>query len=138
MSALWIGFLVAAATMPPPVQGSFCERLAGQTGMAAEHAKPGETPHLWSTRMFNLAQRFLVGGQATVTMQMAPAANANAADYARLGEACRAARKGVACAIDGPAEFRMGINGKEARATAGAGEKAQVEMIGSRVTCRDR
>jgi hypothetical protein len=116
---------------------SFCERLAGQTGMTAERAGPDGRPRAWSTRIFNLAQRFLVGGQAMVTLQMAPAADATVADYARLTDACKSVGKATACAIAGPAELRLGINGKEARATATAGEKAQVEVVGSRVICRD-
>jgi hypothetical protein len=127
---------VLSAQADAQAQASFCERLADQTGMTAERAKPGE-PALWSTRVMNLAQRFLVGGQTMVTMQMAPGDAGTAGDYARLGDACKPIGKTLACHILGPAEFRMGINGKASHTMVQPGEKAQVEMKGTRITCRN-
>jgi hypothetical protein len=135
--ALIFAMPVFAQTSKASPPNSFCARLADETGMTAERVGRDGQPRVWSTRMFNLAQRFLVGGQAMVTLQIMPAADATVADYARLTDACKSVGKATSCAIEGPAGLRLGINGKEARATAVAGEKAQVEIVGSRVICRD-
>jgi hypothetical protein len=129
--------LATQASAQVQAPGSFCERLAGETGMIAERAKSPADGPIWSTRVMNLAQRFLVGGQAMVAMQMTPSDDATVADYKRMSEACSSTGKVLSCTVEGPSQFRLVVNDKESKVAAEAGEKARVEMKGTRITCRN-
>ena len=135
MRPMCIGLVVALAAAPAQAQDSFCEQLAREAGMTAERTASGEPPRLWSMRVMKVVQRLLVGGSYSVSAGMVPPDDATGDEYRRLSKVCQPIGKRFTCSIQGPAVFRLVVNGKEARATANAGETAQVEMQGTRITC---
>ena len=133
-----VGAAVVVAVSTQGQSKTFCERMAAQTGMTSKYKADTASPPIWSMHVFNVAQRFMVGGSAVVVMSIKAVASESAADHPDPLNSCGPSGKKLVCTIAGPSTFVLTLNGKETDVVSKVGEKAQVTAYGSRVECTNR
>jgi hypothetical protein len=79
------------------------------------------------------AQRWLFGGSTSFSMSLAPLSE-TLEERQRLGEMCVTST----CTMNGPVRFNLGLkNGSTHAFEARPGERARVEVVGTRLRCSD-
>ena len=120
-------------------EASFCERLAPQLGMIPiEKGRQGQTTGEWRVNTLAGLKTVLFGGSTLVSFGMQPAGDsATVEDYARLQKACEQQKKNFLCRIEGPMILTVSTGKGKAEIEALPGERAEVEMKGTTILCRD-
>lgn len=128
--------LVAAtgAAQPDGAKGDFCARLAANSGIDKPAAPDGRTA--WTANAVNFGQRFLLGGSAATGVGVKPIEPATVIEYKRLDDMCAMKGKGAVCRLVGPVTFKFNWKGHEILTPMTSGERATVEVIGTKTSCR--
>ncbi len=117
---------------------SFCSRMATQLGMQPiERGRQGETVGEWRVNILS-GLSSLFGGSALVSFGSSPVGNVtDVAEYARLQKVCEQIKKTMMCRVEGPMKFIVSTGKGKAEVEALPGERAEVEMKGTGIYCRD-
>jgi hypothetical protein len=118
---------------------SFCERLAPQLQMVtAERGRPGAVTGEWRIDTLSGIGPILFGGTATTSISTRPVGDSvSRAELDRIDGMCASTKSGSLCRILGPVELKMRTRRGEAQVEAKPGERAEVEIRGTKVFCRD-
>lgn len=117
---------VSAATEP-----SFCQRMAADLPM--KEKRVAGTKRAFDMQTMTVAQRWLTGGTTSFSMKLEPLTD-TPEEVQRVEAMCAASP----CALEGPVRFTLGLKDGTAHAyEARAGERARVEMVGTRIRCAD-
>jgi hypothetical protein len=139
--ALVAGLILAASTVPAvqqPAAAGFCPRLAAQLGMKPNAKRGGKTrPGGWTVNLAGGLGPALFGGTFSASFSLRPIDETSTAESKRLENACVMAAKGMICKIDGPARLKVGTKHGQTMTDVLPGERAEVEMRGSTISCHD-
>lgn len=135
ISAIAIMLLLVAQGAAPPAP-SFCERLA--TGLEMKATRKASSPKVWEFQTLNVAQRFLVGGSTSFSVQVGSTTASTAEEYRRLSEVCKNTPKEIVCNVAGPMDLTVQVKDKQAKIEAASGERADVTVVGTRLRCEDQ
>lgn len=133
-TAVLLALITGAARSQDVAAASFCQRLAGQLGMAA---KPVEGRPGWEVNTLKGLGPKLFGGSSIMSMGVEAVGEPTIEDYRRMNDACEPLDKGAVCKVEGPMSFHVGAKGRIVEITATAGERAQVRIQGTRIRCED-
>ena len=122
------------AAQPDAVKGDFCARLAANSGIDKPAASDGRTA--WTASAVSFGQRFLIGGSAATGVGVKAIEPATVIDYRRLDDMCAMKAKGAICHLAGPVIFKFNWKGREILTPMTPGERATVEVIGTKTSCR--
>lgn len=114
---------------------SFCQRLAPQLRMKLVPATNGIGP-VWRTNTASFGMH-LFGGSTATALNVSPVDRTNAAEFVRLDNACAVVSKGAICKLEGPAKIEIATRSVKTSAEMGAGERADLEIRNTVITCRD-
>ncbi|WP_294239611.1 hypothetical protein [uncultured Sphingomonas sp.] len=131
------GLLVSTGAIPAQpekVSADFCARLAADSGIDKPASPDGRTK--WTASAMNFGQRVLLGGSAATGVGVKPIEPATVAEYKRLDDMCTVKGKGAICRLVGPVTFKFNWKGREILIPMAAGERATVEVIGYKTSCR--
>jgi hypothetical protein len=129
--------LSTGAKTPPPsdsAKADFCARLATDSGIDKPSSPDGRTS--WTANAMNFGQRFLLGGSAATGVGVKPIEPATVAEYKRLDDMCMMKGKGAICRLVGPVTFKFNWKGRENLVPMAQGERATVEVVGTKTSCR--
>ncbi|MEJ8630336.1 hypothetical protein P0F65_11785 [Sphingomonas sp. I4] len=133
-AALLASTAAVSSAQPDAVKGDFCARLAMNSGIDKPAAPDGRTA--WTANAMNFGQRFLIGGSAATGVGVKPIEPANVAEYKRLDDMCMMKGKGAICRLVGPVTFKFNWKGRENLVPMAHGERATVEVVGTKTSCR--
>jgi len=133
-------FAVAFAVLAVPAGStdtpqSFCARLAPQLGLTLTTESRSSKEPVWKTDTASIGMH-LFGGTAATGISIGPIEGGDAGPLTTR-DACTYTRKGVVCRIEGPVQLYMKTRNTEATLDAEKDERAEVEIRGSTVRCRD-
>lgn len=115
---------------------TFCARMAPQLGMTSiERGRQGQATGEWRVNALSGLKAIFSGG--LVSFAMRPVGEATVQDYQRLSTACGQSKKGILCKVDGPGVLIVSTGKGKAETEARSGERAEVELRGTTVYCRD-
>lgn len=123
-----------SSAQPDAAKGDFCARLATNSGIDKPASPDGRTA--WTANAMNLGQRFLLGGSAATGVGVKPIEPATVAEYKRLDDMCMMKGKGAICRLVGPVTFKFNWKGRENLVPVAQGERATVEVVGTKTSCR--
>ena len=126
--------LVAAASMaaaPTAAQPSFCQRMAAEIPMKEKRVEG--TVRAFDMQTLSWTKRWLTGGSSYFTMKLEPIDDSES-EAERIDAMCST----VPCILEGPFRFTLGLkDGSLFPFEAAPGERARVEMVGTRMRCSD-
>ncbi len=133
-AGIFLAALAAPGIVPAdlPAQPGFCQRLAAGTGMR-QVKQLG--PNSLEVETKGLGAKLLFGGGYTFAIGVLPVSPGLEKPE---GNGCDVVRKGAACTIIGPALLRLTVKGSPISTEARPGERADVQLVGSRVRCTQR
>lgn len=123
----------SSAQTPP---STFCARLAPQLGMKPEVARSGSQVS-WKVNTLGGLGPALFGGSTVVSFMLKPVEGTSAEQAQRFDQNCTQSKKGMLCRVEGPVRLAVSTKRGVASADATAGERAEVEMRGTSLHCRD-
>jgi hypothetical protein len=138
-----IGLLAALAVMGGQGAASapqtFCQRMATQLGMTpVDRGRQGASSGEWRANQLGGVKNLLLGGSTMVSFSVQPVGVlTEQAEVDRLQKMCAQEKKSVICRMEGPARLVVGASKATATIEALPGERAEVEMRGTTVYCRD-
>jgi hypothetical protein len=134
-----LALLGGQGTSPAPDAQSFCERMAPQLGMTPiERGRQGQATGEWRANQLGGVKNLLLGGSTMVSFSVQPVGIVTEqAEIDRLRRMCVQEKKSVICRVEGPAQLVVGASKATATIEARPGERAEVEMRGTTVYCRD-
>lgn len=124
----------AAPARQAAATASFCERLAPKLGMKPNQKHGGKVREGgWDVNLMNS----LFGGSFHASFSLQPIDENSASERDRLKDACAPTKKGMICKISGPARLVIGIKTGKAEIEAAPGERADLELRSSTLSCHD-
>ncbi|WP_315759943.1 hypothetical protein [Sphingomonas sp. Y38-1Y] len=129
----------ALAMVQGPPSPTFCERMAPTIDMiAVERGRQGNATGEWRRDTATLGMA-LVGGIAATSISIRPISETTtyAEATALVDKACATTKAGVRCRFEGPVRLKMGTRKGEIDMAAQPGERAEVEIRGTKIFCRD-
>ncbi len=127
--------LLAQAGGGTPV-GSFCERMAPTIGLASVERGRQATGE-WRRDMATFGMA-LVGGTLATSITVRPLGDVSYQEaMAFVDKACAQTKSGARCRIEGPMRIIMGTRKGVVDMEALPGERAEIEIRGTKVFCRD-
>lgn len=132
MSAFWPAILAIVTTVAPASQTpSFCQRMALDLPM--KEKRVAGTVRAFDMQTMSAAQRWLVGGSTFFSMKL-ESVNDLPEEKQRVEDMCSTSP----CTMEGPFRFTLGLkDGSAHKFEASPGERARVEMVGTRIRCSD-
>lgn len=130
--AFWaVTAALATSVIPTATAPSFCQRMAAELPM--KEKRVAGTRRVFDMQTMTVAQRWLIGGSTSFSMKLEPL-NDTSEERQRIESMCRASP----CTMEGPLRFTLGLkDGTVHVFEARPGERARVEMVGTRVRCSD-
>lgn len=117
-----------ATSTPTP---SFCQKMAAELPM--KEKRVSGVRRAFDMQTMTAAQRLLLGGTISFSMKLEPIGDAPE-EQQRVDAMCGASP----CTIEGPVRFTLGLkNGTQHVVDAASGERARVELVGTRIRCSD-
>lgn len=135
---LLVGLLAVSAVQEAPSSATFCERMAPKIDLIpVEKGRQGNLTGEWRRDMATLGMS-LVGGTLGTSISVRPVGEVSYQEaMAFVDKACQRTRAGARCRFEGPARIMMGTRKGEVDMEAAAGERAEIEIRGTKVFCRD-
>ena len=90
--------------------------------------KAADGANFWQVNLLGGLKPLLFGGSAVASFQL---------EHGDTDDGCRMTEKGALCPIVGPAKLKVQTKQGHVISEAFAGERAQVEMRGTKISCRD-
>ena len=130
-----LAILPAAAPAQQAVAtASFCERLAPRLGMKPNLKHGGKVRDGgWDVNLM----KSLFGGSFHASFSLQPIDQNSAPERDRLKDACDSTKEGLICKISGPARLVIGTKTGKAEIEAAPGERADIELRRSTLSCHD-
>lgn len=130
--AFWaVTAAVATSVAPTAPAPSFCQRMAAELPM--KEKRVAGTRRAFDMQTMTVAQRWLIGGTTSFSMKLEAISDVPE-ERQRIEGMCG----GSPCTMEGPLRFTLGLkDGTVHVFEARPGERARVEMVGTRVRCSD-
>ncbi|MEG3160220.1 hypothetical protein U1763_06875 [Sphingomonas sp. LB2R24] len=140
-----LGMLVALSTtasavtpFQQPAVPSFCQRLAPQLGMKPNAKSGGKTrAGGWKVNLASGLGPALFGGTFAASFSLHPIDEDSVSESKRLENACGITAKGMTCKIEGPARLNVGTKKGKISTEVLPGERAEVDMRSTVISCYD-
>jgi hypothetical protein len=134
-----VGAAALSMVQGTAVSPSFCERMAPTIDMVAvERGRQGNTTGEWRRDMATFGMA-LVGGTIATSISVRPMdENVSLAEAEALADKlCARTKSGAVCRLEGPVRLKMGTRKGEIDLATQPGERAEVEIKGTKIFCRD-